>query len=53
MGHNVRRKQMQQRYDDDDDNYETDNEEYNDCLNLIQSAMLGHNQRKTNMRDHQ
>ncbi|XP_052764700.1 IQ domain-containing protein E-like isoform X2 [Mya arenaria] len=51
MGHTTRRKQIKDYHDDDEDDYETDNEEYNECVNLIQSAMLGHNTRKTNMKN--
>lgn len=53
MGHSMRRHQMQHYRDDDDDDYMTDDEDYNDCVNLIQSAMLGHNQRRTRMKENQ
>ncbi|WAQ95776.1 hypothetical protein MAR_028466 [Mya arenaria] len=31
MGHTTRRKQIKDYHDDDEDDYETDNEEYNEC----------------------
>ncbi|XP_053385052.1 IQ domain-containing protein E-like isoform X7 [Mercenaria mercenaria] len=51
MGHTTRRQQMAMYDDDTEDDYMTDNEEYNECVNLIQSSLLGHQQRKTRMRD--
>ena len=53
MGHNIRKRQMTNYhdYDDDEDDYVTDNEDYNDCVNLIQSAVKGHSSRRTRMRD--
>jgi len=53
LGHSVRRQQMSNYHDDDTDVYETDNEDYNETVNLIQSAMLGHTSRKANMRNSQ
>ena len=57
MGHSVRQQQMQRRfstdYEDDDEDYETGDEDYKECVNMIQSAMKGHNTRKTRMREYQ
>lgn len=55
MGHTTRRQQMAmyKADDEDDDEYVTDDEEYNECVNLIQSSLLGHQQRRSNMRNYQ
>ncbi|XP_060594862.1 IQ domain-containing protein E-like isoform X2 [Ruditapes philippinarum] len=51
MGHTTRRQQMAMYEDDTEDDYMTDNKDYNDCVNLIQSSLMGHQQRRSRMKD--
>ena len=51
MGHTLRQQQISKYQNISDDEDMTEDEEYNECADLIRSAMVGHQSRKSRIRN--